>query len=275
MNTLICINDKPSNSSSLIFGKSLASALKSEISILLIRPKKESPSIGQNLLIEASKFLLTSPSNQIICSGDDPAAEILSHIGKHPYDLVILDATQQFANKKFSPSTIIQRVITQTDTSPIIVREPCNQINHILVTTSGTPLSETTVHTGADIAHAASASLTLLHVTDYFPGMYIGMSQIDETLSELLQTDTPLSKHLIESANYFRSRGIEAHIELRHGLVEAEILRSIERGNFDLLVLGKSLTDIFHKIFMPELSQSILDKVICPVLIVHHPIQYE
>ena len=126
---------------------------------------------------------------------------------------------------------------------------------------------------GAAIGAQTGARVTLLHVTDYYPGMHAGMSQIDETLSELLQTDTPIAQHLIKSARLFRYKAIDAQIELRHGLPEEGILSATDTGNYDLLVIGKSAQGILNRIFRPEISHTLVDRVLCPILVIREPLQ--
>jgi nucleotide-binding universal stress UspA family protein len=97
--------------------------------------------------------------------------------------------------------------------------------------------------------------------------MYTGMARLDETLSELLQSATPIARHLNKSAALFDSLGIVADLELRHGLPEDEILSAAETGKFDLLVIGRSAQRILNRLFMTEISQKIIELAPCPILI--------
>jgi nucleotide-binding universal stress UspA family protein len=70
------------------------------------------------------------------------------------------------------------------------------------------------------------------------PSMYTGLSEFEETLPELLQTDTPLARHLRLSAEILAQRGIQAKLQLRRGVTEHEILREVRLREYDLIAMG-------------------------------------
>jgi nucleotide-binding universal stress UspA family protein len=267
MHSLLCLIDIPSASASLTFGREIIHATQSRVTLLAIRPPGEPQSVGQKILAEAAAAIETQPSNQILRHGGY-VEESLTQINIGQYDLVILDANEQIPREGIVISPAVQRIIAQSETSILVVRGHCRDVMHIMVATAGNQFSDPTVYAGARLARATSAQVTLLHVTSTYPGMYTGMTRLDESLSNLLQSDTPVAKHLKSSAELFSSLGINAHIELRHGLPEDEILSAVETGRFDLLVIGKTSQGIINRLFMTDISHKIVEHAPCPILIV-------
>lgn len=109
-------------------------------------------------------------------------------------------------------------------THPNLRLQPC--LERILICTSGLEVADPVIEMGARLARPAHARPTLLYVTIPIPTMYTGLSAIEEKLTDLLQTDTPVAQHL------------------RHAVVSEEILREAQTGNYDLIILGASQSSI-------------------------------
>jgi nucleotide-binding universal stress UspA family protein len=68
--------------------------------------------------------------------------------------------------------------------------------------------------------------------------MYTGLNALEEGVEEVLSRETPLAQHLKEAAQRAEESGVNAKIELRHGMVAEEILRACEMEAYDLVVIG-------------------------------------
>jgi nucleotide-binding universal stress UspA family protein len=125
------------------------------------------------------------------------------------------------------------------------------------------------VRLGGRLAQAAQADVTLLHIASPVPSMYTGLDGIEETLAELLQTDTPLARHLRWCAKKLASYGITADIKLRHGVVASEILREAQIGDYDMIVIGsRTLASRLGELVLDNVARQILKQTECPVLVV-------
>ena len=123
---------------------------------------------------------------------------------------------------------------------------------------------------GAVIASVSGSAATLFHVAANIPTMYTGLKSIEETLQELLQTDTPVARHLRRGAEILAEKNIQAELKLRHGSAVYEIMREIDRENYDLVVIGASGADTMIKEWIyGNLTQDIVDTVGIPVLVVN------
>lgn len=130
------------------------------------------------------------------------------------------------------------------------------------------------IESGARIARAAGAQVTLLHVAGTIPSMYTGLNEIDETLSELLKSNTPIAQHLRSGAEILTRHEVNADLMLRHGLVASEILREAHKSDQDLIVMGAKERGLRLKQFiLDDVVGKVIESAPCPVLMVREPTQ--
>jgi nucleotide-binding universal stress UspA family protein len=99
--------------------------------------------------------------------------------------------------------------------------------------------------------------------------MYTGLGTIEETLPELLQTDTPAARHLRWGAEILDQLGLRAELELRHGVAAEEILREALEGDYDLIVIGaRYVASRLRGLLMGDVTRQIVDRAPCPTLVV-------
>lgn len=187
------------------------------------------------------------------------------------YDLVVINSQNQPTIGELLLGTIADRVLKTADTSVLIVKNPGERIERMIISTGGHEMSDPTVNTGISIAQQLQARVSLLHVMPSLPSMYTGLERLEETLEEVLNTETPLARHLKAKAAEMDQRGINAQIELRRGLPSEEIVRATYRDNADLLVVGYSEQTRFYQVFRDHLALDIVDRSACPVLVVNRP----
>jgi nucleotide-binding universal stress UspA family protein len=131
-------------------------------------------------------------------------------------------------------------------------------------------MTESLIQVGARVANASSSDATLFHVAANVPSMYTGLKTIEETLKELLQTDTPVARHLRRGAEILAENDVQAELKLRHGSAVYEIVREIDRQNYDMVVIGASgANTMIKEWFYGNITQDIVDAVGIPVLIVN------
>jgi nucleotide-binding universal stress UspA family protein len=102
--------------------------------------------------------------------------------------------------------------------------------------------------------------------------MYTGLNTIEETLEELLQTDTPVARHLRKGAQILTENNVHAELKLRHGSAVYEIVREIDRQNYDMVIVGASGSNTMIKEWLyGNLTEDIIASVAIPILIVNQP----
>jgi nucleotide-binding universal stress UspA family protein len=70
--------------------------------------------------------------------------------------------------------------------------------------------------------------------------MYAGLEQMEETLAELLQSDSDISRELKLASEVVGRECSISELKLRRGIVVDEVLREGHEGDYDIIVLGSS-----------------------------------
>jgi nucleotide-binding universal stress UspA family protein len=122
----------------------------------------------------------------------------------------------------------------------------------------------------AGLFHHLGATVTLLHViAGSVPTMYTGLDQIDETVEELLQTDTFYARYLRKGVEIFQANQIESEVKIRRGIPLEEIIRETQVVNYDLVVIGSThVNQGLKELLLGNLAAKIIDRVELPVLVV-------
>jgi nucleotide-binding universal stress UspA family protein len=100
--------------------------------------------------------------------------------------------------------------------------------------------------------------------------MYTGLEQMEETLAELLQSDTDIARELKWAAEEVKKNGsVSSDLELRRGYAADEILREGQVGDYDVIVLGSSrYAGGIVRVLMGDLTREVVGRAQRPVLVV-------
>jgi nucleotide-binding universal stress UspA family protein len=99
--------------------------------------------------------------------------------------------------------------------------------------------------------------------------MYTGLEQMEETLAELLQSNSERSRELKWAAQVVGDECEISEIKLRRGIVADEMLREAKDAEHDLLVLGSSKAGGgLVRVLMGDLNREIVTRAELPVLVV-------
>jgi nucleotide-binding universal stress UspA family protein len=198
-----------------------------------------------------------------------PAEQVLQETEQGEYDLIVIGARGRSRLTRFLLGSVSFRILQHAVIPVLIVRQTRPRIRKILVATGGHPESEGTMRYGAQLAGALGAMETLLHVTNPVPRMYTGLEEMDETLRELMQSDTREGRSLRDGARIMEDEEVEGRIELRHGVVEEEIIHEAAQGDYDLIVLGSSLSArAIDWLALGNITRRIIDRTPRPILVV-------
>lgn len=183
------------------------------------------------------------------------------------YDLVLMGVHRR---RKIWPSEFRQlsnKIIRDCPIPIMLVRKVSDRFERMLVCTGGFETAERVVELSAKLAGPANMQTTLLHVSGAIPSMYTGLEEMEETIEELLSTDTPLAQHLRRSAQILTSSEITAEVEVRHGDVVEAILEEAVEGKFDLIVIGETGARKLTGMLMGNVTQQIINRAASAVLV--------
>lgn len=270
MKVLICINDLISDEPGLMLGQMIARFFDAEITLLHVLPKKKKSGDrdrGEQLLEKANNLIADFPVSRKV-RRDDIVNRIVKEAEKGDYDLVIITVSR--LGEQAQIRSIHRALLNKLPCCLLVAKNPRAEINRMLICTGGLQMTEILVEVGAKFAKSLISEVTLFHVAANIPSMYTGLETIEETLVELLETDTPVARHLRRGAEILAENNIDAELKLRHGSAVYEIVREIDRKNHDMVVIGASGADtVIKEWFYGNITQNIVDAVGIPVLVVN------
>lgn len=268
MNILVYVGKSGQIKSALQFASLLSKSMGAKITLLHVLARGEAQEAGQDMLNQA-KDLIAEGNVELLLRWGDPAGVLLSEANQGKYSLFIL---QVGPKARGMPRLVpLDKIISQSIfPSVLVVRQGAPKLEHILVCSSGGYSKNEVFISSANLAKANCAKVTLLHVASgAVPSMYTGLHEIEETLEELLKTDTPIAQHLRKGAEILENHHVEGELELRRGIPIDEIVREVNLGDYDLLVIGRSrVSKGLKEFFLGDIMQQILTQVTIPILVV-------
>lgn len=271
MKILIYIGDRTADMPGVRLGSMLASSLGAELTLLHVAPKhkgkKEEREEGEHLLAEVAGTLKGIPVHTRVRRGN-VANRILAEVQENQHDMVVICAARIGGHPRHV--SVNREILPKMPCCVLVVKNPTDKIGRILMLTGGLRISESMVKIGAKMASALNAQITLMHVAANVPSMYTGLETIEETLEELLKTNTPVSHHLHRCAEVLAEYGVPSTLMLKHGEPVYEIIRETDRQAYDLVMLGASgATTGLREWLMGNVTRDVIDLVGIPVMVVN------
>jgi nucleotide-binding universal stress UspA family protein len=151
----------------------------------------------------------------------------------------------------------------------------------ILVALDGSEHSKRSLETAIEIAKNLNSKLvlftvhhdTLAPVTSPEMAVHLSGTIPDGPSPELAEMVNEAAhdydkKFLAEDEAKVRSEGIEVETELAEGDAVTEIVKKSKEGEFDLIIMGARGMSTIKKIFIGSVSDGVIKKAPCPVLVV-------
>jgi nucleotide-binding universal stress UspA family protein len=267
MKILIILDSEAYHHPPVMMGKIITQATDAEVNVLVIVPKDGHQENGEAVAAQVQEDLNGLSPKVSILQGK-PSQIIKEEMLREQYQLVIINADRM---KRFRKSVDIDpSLIKQSTFSVLLTQNTKPKINNVLISSGCKENDFSLVTQGAKIAKNLDASVTLLHV---FPGavptMYTGLDQIDETVEEILQTDTPFAQHLRQGVKILRDQDIQSEVKIRRGVPIEEIVRETQLENYDLVIIGSThVNEGLKEMLMGNLTVKIIEQVELPVLVI-------
>ena len=270
MHMLICTIGSKQRKSTLRFAQEVARALSAEVTLLGIVRQKASTELLEQLLDKAAAELAeVGLTVQVRVETGNPEDIVIAEMAAATYDLVALGALGKQRSQHRFLSSVAMRIVEHATSSVLVVKGSRPSLSRVLICASGTEQGHLPVWAGAALACGAEAQATVLHVVDALPSMYTGLEQMEETLAELLQSDTDKSRELKWAAQVVKAECEISELKLRRGIVADEVLREGMLGDHDLIVLGSSRSSGgIVRALLGDLTREIVTRAARPVLVV-------
>lgn len=271
MKMLIYVGDLITDMPGVFLGELIARRLKAQVTLLHIGPKErkkeQEEKEGQEILDKVVDMFEGLVVETKVRRGGI-ALKLLDEVRETYYDMVVITSSRIGGYPR--RQAVSREVLPKMPCCTLIVKNPRPEINNILMLTGGLPVSESMIEMGAKLAGALDSKVTLMHVAANVPSMYTGLETIEETLEELLQTDTPIAKHLRRCCRILDKYGVPSELKLRHGEPVFEIVREVDREDYDFVIIGASgATTSIKEWFLRNVTKDVIDLVGVPIMVVN------
>ena len=270
MHMLICTIGSKRRRSTLRFAQEVAKALSAKVMLLGVVDKSRKADDLEQFLSQAADALraegLETRARVEMGNAEDI---VVDEMESGTYDLVALGALGRKRSHHRFLSSVAMRIIERAESSVLVIKRSRPSLSRVLICASGMEQGHLSVWAGAAVACGAKARATVLHVVDALPSMYTGLEQMEETLAELLGSDTEKSRELKWAAQVVKAECEISELKLRRGIAADEILREGRVGDYDLIVLGSSRSaGGVVRVLMGDLARTIVTRAERPVLVV-------
>ena len=259
---------RPFSDAALSYTSNIGRLTRCTINLLYVAVNESGIVVGEKTIEKARSYYPGIDIQSSVMQGE-PINVLLEEIQRADYQIVAVERRRgiSFLHRAFG--SLSQRVIDHSPIPTLVITRPRNKFERILICTGGLQIAERVIETGARLASSANAHVTLFHVANTIPQMYSGLEELDESIEKVLDTDTPLAKHLRKSAKILEDYDVESDMELTHDVVSQGILLEANKGDFDLIVIGAShAKKTFLGWLLGDITQEILHNALCPLLIV-------
>ena len=270
MKMLICsIGSKKSNRT-LRFAAAVAKALGAE-TVLLGVVDRDTRVEKLWLALQAAARSLQEANLEAEVRVEVAPAEgaVVAELAQVDYDLIAVGSLGGNRSRRGLVLSVADRIIADARSSVLVIKGRRPALNRVLICASGTELGQMAVRAGAVLACGAQSEATLLHVVHAMPAMYAGLEQMEETLAELLRSDTDKARELIWATRTLEAECAISELKLRRGIVADEILLEAQTGDHDLIVLGSSrVASGFLRFLLGDVAREVVQRSERPVLVV-------
>jgi nucleotide-binding universal stress UspA family protein len=269
MKILICSDGTSSAEIAIQLGGSLAGPLKAETTLLgIAETAQDEQPLRDALQNQAQSLRERGIAVEIVVHSGEPVHQILDQTSKSNYDLVVIGARWTGAVGEYWRSKRTYEVIKTVQPPVLVAMGERKQLKRFVICTGGKEFIEQAVQFTGKLAAAVGASVTLLHVMAEPPAMYADLVQLEEDVSQLLESKSELGTNLRRQKRELERLGVSAEVRLRHGIVVDEVFAEVSAGDYDLVVTGTSQArGLLRHYIMGDLTRSILNRANVPVLV--------
>jgi nucleotide-binding universal stress UspA family protein len=273
MKMLICSIGSKRRNKTLQFAALVAEALAAETTLLGVTPKRDGlVDLGKSLDKTARRLSDANLLVRMQLEAGNAENLVMDELEQTTYDLVAIGALGGKRSRQALLDSVGMRIVERTENSVLLIKGNRSQLSRILICASGTERGHMPVRVGSALACAADAQATVLHVIYGMPAMYTGLEQMEETLAEMLQSETEMARELRWAAGVVRDECEISELKLRRGIVVDEILLEGQAGDYDLIVLGSSVSSSgLVRIMMGNMTREVVSQAQRPVLVVRPP----
>lgn len=267
---LICLQGIDESRQALDYGLYLAEILRCPVTLLGISGRAPAEESIEAQIDEGTRRLRQLDLPHEVQRAPGPLAAVVPQIARLKPYLTVYNAPPLEFWQRLSEGGRFRRLLVDVPGPILRVRTACRPLRHALVCSGGMRYADPLERVASELARAAGARLTLLHVVPRVNLDYPLAHQLAHQWQNILETDTPQARHLRTALAQAQQLGVETELRVRHGSVVEEILDEVASGDYDLIGLGSPYASHnLRQLYRPNVTASVAEEVTCPLLTVH------
>jgi nucleotide-binding universal stress UspA family protein len=266
---LVCTNGNPTTRPALEYGVWLAGLLHSPVVILGIIESPYEQQAVEKLVDETAKKLAEIGVPYQVQIDRGRGSIVISRYAKAGDYLTVVGPLGRPAWRRIVQGRSFRRLLERVENPILYVPKARIPLKSLLLSMGGLGYAEGVEHLALNLAKAAKARITILHVVEPITLDYPVAREIHDHWQNILDTDTPQGHNLRAALDNLRQAGLEATVKIRHGSIVHEIFEEVDSGDYDLIGLGSpySVQSLRH-LYMPNVTAEVAEAVERPVLTV-------
>lgn len=226
--------------------------------------------VGEKVCIQ-TKEMLTSEFGievqSLLCEGDPPEVIIDVANGKKA-DLIVLGTYGRKGLNRLLMGSVTSRVVVNAPCDVLVVKKPCSECTgeykSILVPFDGSEFSKKALQRACELSKFDDSVITALYVIPRYEEMveFFRSESIKKSLLREAQKITD------EAKGTASSHGVSIKTEIQEGHAGDEIIKTADRLENDLIVMGSYGFRGVNKAIMGSTAERVIINASCPILIV-------
>jgi nucleotide-binding universal stress UspA family protein len=251
---LIGYDGTPDAEVAAAFGLCLAEEIRGPTTILGVTPRLEEVAQVRETL-EALSLKRSADAHPWLTTRvrqGEVETEILSEAQEGFYEAVILGRSEHQEHKPAGLGSTARGILSVAEVPVLLVQSPTERIKRILICTAAGEPGKSVARFGGRVARNRAA-VTVLHVLK--PGATSGER-------------AHAKSYLNQAQSFFDALAIQSDLQLQQGAVLEHILGEIERGDYDLIVIGAPAPRARRQFMGTDLATQIIAETSRPVAVV-------
>jgi nucleotide-binding universal stress UspA family protein len=214
-----------------------------------------------------AQFGLNGSVESFVCEGEPP--DVLIDIARSKKaDLIALGTYGRKGLKRLLMGSVTSEVILNAPCDVLVVKRPCGactgNYTSILLPFDGSVFSRKALIRTAELSKTDGARVTILYVIPRYEEM-VEFFRTDSIRNSLYQE---AEKVVNEAKKLASETGIVVQAEVREGYAADEIIKTAEKRESDLIVMGTYGWKGMSKAIMGSTTNRVIAHANCPILVV-------
>ena len=226
--------------------------------------------LGKNICIQKREMLSSEfgiEAESLVCEGEPP--EVIVDIAREKKaDLIAMGTYGRKGLKRLLMGSVTSRVVVNAHCDVLVVKKPCSECTgeykSILVPFDGSEFSKKALNRACELSKIDDSLITALYVIPRYEEMveFFRSESIKKSLLREAQKITD------EAKGTASSHGVSIKTEIQEGHAGDEIIKTADRLENDLIVMGSYGFRGVNKAIMGSTAERVIINASCPILIV-------